>query len=89
MTKVTIIDEQNNIPKGKPIEFKFKIEGEIGCNEMIDEDSSDFIPPTSWDNIELICKGDHTFYDIMFAYDNEQRDCGSIFLGYFNDGIVA
>lgn len=90
MTKVTILGQDGPTKqKLTPIEFKFQINGCIedieGGDDVIDNTSS---LPNMFDNIELVCKGDKNFYDIMFAYNTGGRENGSIFLGYFNDGIV-
>ena len=48
------------------------------------------LKPKDWDNIELICSNnfDELFYDIMFAYDGENRSNRILVLGYWNGGVV-
>lgn len=42
--------------------------------------------PTEWDFLELVAnKGD---YDIIFAYDTNQRNRGCLYLGHWNSGHV-
>lgn len=80
MTKVTILGQEPTEQKElKPIEFL----EECGCHTWVSTDSE----PDEWDNIELIAKG-FSAYDLMFAYDDNDRSNGVLYLGYFNDGIV-
>jgi hypothetical protein len=46
--------------------------------------------PFQWDNIELICKSSDkdVIYDIMFVYNDIERQYGELMLGWWNDGVV-
>jgi hypothetical protein len=46
--------------------------------------------PCEWDNIELICKSssEDVIYDIMFVYNDYERQYGVLMLGWWNDGVV-
>lgn len=84
-TKVTIIgQEPTQERKLKPIEFVKHVsitKSELGVNDYETE-------PKDWLNIELVSKSNNKkYYDIMFAYDDDRSD-GTIYLGYFNDGVI-
>lgn len=78
MTKVTVLGQEPEQKKLKPIEFTHvlnsKKEFEDGC-----------LAPNDWENIELIYRDG--LFDVMFAYDND-RNNGNLYLGHFNDGVV-
>jgi hypothetical protein len=45
--------------------------------------------PSSYKYIELICKDYALGFDLMFAYDDpNERSCGVLYIGRFNDGVV-
>ena len=45
--------------------------------------------PSSYKYIELICKDYALGCDLMFAYnDPNDRSCGALYIGHFNDGVV-
>jgi hypothetical protein len=45
--------------------------------------------PDSFDFIELVRERSHSHvFDLMFAYNKEERHLGQLFLGYWNDGVV-
>jgi hypothetical protein len=45
--------------------------------------------PSHYKYIELICKDYALGCDLMFAYnDPNERSCGVLYIGHFNDGIV-
>lgn len=82
-TKVTILGKGVVKRFTKPIQFLFKLE--VYENGY----SSPRCNPSEWDNIELVCKKyKNGQYDLMFAYDNSNRNDGRLYLGYFNDGVV-
>jgi hypothetical protein len=100
MTQCIVLGEQELVGKA-PIQFTYclitdsvyKANPEDNhCCEMLPTNDT----PTQYDNIELICKcytaGENRngpYYDLMFAYhDGENRSAGTIYLGYWNDGIV-
>ena len=89
MTKCIVLgnDQQVNNPP-KPIEFIKQYGGSIKYTEL---DSIGIFPPSEWDNIELICKSPYNdmIYDIMFAYDDNERQYGMLILGWWNDGVVV
>jgi len=42
----------------------------------------------SWDNLRLVIKGKNDEFDVIAAWDNFDS-CGiSLYLGYWNDGII-
>ena len=79
MTKVIIIGEEPKTGK-KPIEFIKACEA--------DEWGSPMSEPKHCGNIELISKKFTSEFDLMFAYDDDDRGCGVLYLGHFNDGVV-
>ena len=88
MTKCTIIGDITwSTKKPTPIQFIKHTIGDVATG-------GEWMPTTSkpedWDNIELICSDnfDKQFYDIMYAYDGENRGNGILVLGYWNDGVV-
>jgi hypothetical protein len=45
--------------------------------------------PSRYKYIELICKDYSLGFDLMFAYDDpNDRSCGVLYIGRFNDGVV-
>jgi hypothetical protein len=91
MTKVTIIGDKPKTHKYSGIRFmkclntSYKmVNGPYGFS------------PSIYDEIELITRdytntriyGGKPGMDLMFAYTAEGRSAGSLFLGWFNDGIV-
>ncbi len=83
MTKVTELGKNlKNESELKPIEFVKCLEHTLEITKMSSK-------PSEYDNIILLCK-DYASkgYDLMFAYDDEDRDRGALVLGQFNDGIV-
>ena len=80
MTKVIILGETTSKKELKPIEFVKSIYEEI---------SDTTSTPPNYDFIELIAKNYYeNNYDLMFAYNENNRSDGSLYYGYFNDGIV-
>ena len=82
MTKTIVIGASYQ-DDNKPIEF----------NDYLDatEFSSAFISkPSQFNYIELICKNyNNGSRDLMFAYDDpNNRNSGTLFFGYWNDGTV-
>lgn len=45
--------------------------------------------PPLWNNIELIAKNYDDGLDLMFAYDDNRRVNGVLYLGKWNDGFVV
>jgi len=46
--------------------------------------------PHQFKFVELISRGYSDKFDVMFAYDTpELRRCGTVFLGKWNDGVLA
>lgn len=81
-TKVTILGQEPEEKKLKPIEFKYYLHG-LKMVEISYEQK-----PPFWDNIVLLRKNyDHSELDLMYAYKEEQY-YRCLFLGHFNDGIV-
>lgn len=85
MTKVTILGEQPQKPKKKPIEFKKILNSELVIKNI---DSRDY--PKNFNNIELISKKYAKGLDLMFAYKDDRNSFydAVLCLGHFNDGIV-
>lgn len=80
-TKVTIIGKINKKRNFKPIEF-------YKCWSTESEVSRVETEPKDYDFIELIAKDYFCNYDLMFAYDKDDRAGGTVFIGHFNDGVV-
>ena len=81
-TKVTILGEQPIEQEKKKIEFVWRIDTSKAEKGAVKN------PPAQWGNIELIkSKNTHFDFDVMLAYDDD-RNCGVLYLGHFNDGIV-
>jgi len=85
MTKTIVIGEKKDNAIMKPIEF-------FTCINIIDSDGVEVgtvsNQPHEWDYIELICKECAHNIDLMFAYDDDNRGCGRLFIGRWNDGVV-
>ena len=79
-TKVTILGQEPESKKLKPIEFIYHINTETGNLETPSR-------PSSWENIKLISKKTEGL-DIMIAWDDGDSSKHCLFLGRFNDGIV-
>jgi hypothetical protein len=85
MTKVIKIGENEEIKRGKKIEFFKFLTTDIEIKKW------GFNPdPKTYDSIELICQDYHgTGHDLMFALDKVlTRRNGWLILGKFNDGVV-
>lgn len=80
MTKVTVLGEQPKEGK-KKIEFSEYLRGDLKVEKFNES-------PSSYENIELICRDYIEGKDLMFAYNNGNRSCGILFIGKFNDGVV-
>lgn len=85
MTKVTILgQEPKEEKKLKPIEFVSHIN--LRLNRRVDISLTQH--PTNWDNIILLEKEHIDDLDLMYAWDDDKLHC-ALFLGHFNDGVVA
>jgi hypothetical protein len=82
MTKCIVLGDNQEKPKSKPIEFTYWLEKD----SLTPKINFDPLPPPNWDVIELISKGKKL--DIMYAYDDDLRTGGVIYLGKWNDGFV-
>ena len=82
MTKVILLGPASNpVKKIQPIRFvKYLREDHVW------KDTKD--KPNQFDNIELLCEDYADGWSLLYAY-NEHRENGVLFLGYFNDGVVA
>jgi len=84
-TNCIVLGQKEPPTHPKPIQFvKYMDNRQSG--PYIDDTS---VTPKFFKNIELIASGRTTAqeYDIMFAYDDD-RSCGCLFLGFWNDGVV-
>lgn len=82
-TEVIIIGENAKKKALKPITFEYYVSVGSGATPTATE-------PKEFKCIELIARkysSGSEVLDLMFAY-NENRDCGMLYLGQFNDGIV-
>lgn len=83
MVNVSIFGHETNKQEKKPIEFvqQINIDGKV-C----DSKNS----PTNWNNVMLLIdKSVHNEdYDTMYAWDDCEPNGGTIYLGYWNDGII-
>lgn len=72
----------SRLPKehGKPIEFIKVITPRGYQNNPVN--------PSRWGNIELLAKDHNGDLDLMFAYDDDNRADGVLYLGKWNDGFV-
>lgn len=91
-TKVTIIGSNTQSVKSK-IQFVGYLNNLNPTSQysLVPCDSSTNVKcyPHDYKYIELICKGYNEGWDLMFAYNNENdRGNGTLFYGYFNDGVV-
>ncbi len=80
MTKVIILGQEPEKKKGKPIKFVSYL-SEHGRIEK------DALPPSEWDNIEVVSIQYGDDFDLFFCYSQE-RSNGVLYLGHYNDGIV-
>lgn len=80
-TKVTIIGKQDNQSRLKSIVFSSVLLKDF---QVKDTETK----PREYKNIELICVNYSSYRDLMFAYDDDRSE-GYLYLGHFNDGIVA
>ena len=80
MTKVIVIGN-NEVIRKKEISFESELESN-------DDVISPQFEPNNFKVIELICTNyKNGGYDLLFAYDDD-RNCGILFTGHYNDGIV-
>jgi len=87
MTKCIVLGGDPKDVKKKPIEL-LKMIGSIPENGkiQINQPSNNV---SIWDNVELVCRKRGRYdLDIMFAYDDHNRDMGCLYLGHWNDGVV-
>lgn len=80
-TKVTILGQEPESKKLKPIEFTHAI-GIVKKNPAIQYPCN----PSQWNNIKLIGKCDDL--DIFLCWDDNDEKQKYIYYGHFNDGIV-
>jgi len=85
-TQTIVIGGKNKESVKKPIVF-------VSLIEIIDSRTvsiiTDVLKPNQWKYIELICKNYGNGFDILFAYDDPlRREKGTLYLGFWNDGVV-
>lgn len=81
MTKVIVLGCDEKYSEKKSIVFTNILDSEF-------EITSNGYTADEFKFIELICKDyGGSSLDLMFAYDDD-RNCGLLFIGNFNDGIV-
>lgn len=82
MTKVSIFGQADaEAKKLKPIEF---VKTLLENGELEDAESE----PKNWGNLILLEKKyTSSKMDLILAYD-ENPNCGSLYLGHWNDGVV-
>jgi|LauGreDrversion4_2_1035121.scaffolds.fasta_scaffold432449_1 hypothetical protein len=85
MTKTIVLGSAQQTIQQKPIEF-FTCINIIDCDNVEVETVSN--QPHEWDYIECIIKNYAPKLDLMFAYDDDNRGCGRLFIGRWNDGVV-
>lgn len=84
--KTIVIGSPEEKPALKPIVFNKLLTTEL----VIENVGSD--KPSDYNTIELIARDydENHRYDLMFAYDrNQDRKYGTLYLGYWNDGVVG
>lgn len=79
-TLVTILGQEPKKSKKKPIEFI----KECTYQNWVEANAN----PSDWENIELIALDYTDGLDLMFAYYDDDRSGGNLYLGHFNDGVV-
>lgn len=81
-TKVIVIGKPEKGKTKTAIEFQRFLDTSL----RIDDGA---YSPSHYKYIELICKDYALGCDLMFAYnDPNERSCGVLYIGHFNDGIV-
>ena len=80
MTKCIVLGQEPTEVKKKPIEFVETLDPSGVFKKPISK-------PNEFEHIELICKSYSKVFDLIFAYD-EDRHCGILFLGKWNDGVA-
>lgn len=81
-TKVIILEEEKKQTKKKPIVFVKMLRSRSLNVEVYHSE------PHEWKYIELICKDyGEDGWDLMYAFDDDRKS-GTLYIGYFNDGIV-
>lgn len=91
MTKCIVLGKDNSVqPAKKPIQFVKQL-----LNSSVNTDDAfrigmNYVEPGEFDYVELVCprRTNIEEYDIMFAYDEDRREEGVLFLGFWNDGVV-
>jgi hypothetical protein len=87
MTKCIVLGETPKDVKKKPIQLIYAVERVHENDRMYSE--KPILDISIWDNIELVCrKGAYYSLDIMFAYQDGDRNSGCLYLGHWNDGVV-
>jgi hypothetical protein len=81
MTKCNVIGNTEVTGKKKSIEFCNYLSG--GINAGFEKG---YEAPSDWDNIILLYK--RVDYDYMYAWNNGEEQDGSIYQGYWNDGVA-
>ncbi len=80
MTKVIILGQEPEKKKGKPIEFVKHLSSDLFFHTST-------LEPHNYKVIEVVCLKYTKEFDLFFVYDDD-RDCGILYLGHYNDGIV-
>jgi hypothetical protein len=85
-TKVIVLGSEEKETNKKPIEFVGYLKVNFKFSKV---GETEIEQPSKWENIELICKDYCDGFDLMLAYDDsDSRGDGTLYKGYFNDGIV-
>ena len=81
-TQVIIIGKTEKKNAKTAIEFQSFLDSTLKIDDAA-------YSPSHYKYIELICKGYALGFDLMFAYnDPNERSCGDLLIGHFNDGVV-
>lgn len=81
-TKTIIIGEQQNTFLKKKIVFRKYLDMNF---ELVKPGAL----PNSYNYIELICSNyNSTTFDLMYAYNKDDRSRGCFYIGNWNDGVV-
>lgn len=79
MTKIIILGQES---KKKPIKLIKYLHKDLYFEPSLRS-------ANDWENIELICRNyGYNKLDLMYAYPNNSRENGTLYIGHFNDGII-
>ena len=88
MTKCIVTGSGEMSTPQVPIVFKYFLESVLPPVGRVSTGTAS-TQPRDYDNVQLLRKGYGGGYDVMYAWDAKAPTGGLVYLGHWNDGVVA